>query len=144
MNLFWILAIGLTVLYVIYYTVIIMHDLYSKKGDEQKNESEDIEVPDAENSEQPTVIDEVDDDPIFGESSEGDGITLVDNIYDVEDVVRQEAIRHSAAEECKRLSAELNEIHVTSTGETEKDEFVEMLVKQPAGGRKIFLTRDNV
>ena len=47
MNLFWVLAIGLTVLYVIYYAAIIMQDLYGKKDDEQKTESENIEVPDS-------------------------------------------------------------------------------------------------
>ena len=44
----------------------------------------------------------------------------------------------------KRLSSELNEIKVESTGATEKEEFIDMLVNQPAGGRKIFLTRENI
>lgn len=121
MNLFWVLAIGLTVLYVIYYAAIIMQDLYGKKDDEQKTESENIEVPDSDTAEAPTVINETDDDPLFGDESEsGDGITLVDNIDDVSEVIRQEAMRHSAEEECKRLSSELNEIKVESTGATEK------------------------
>ena len=145
MNLFWVLAIGLTVLYVIYYAAIIMQDLYGKKDDEQKTESENIEVPDSDTAEAPTVINETDDDPLFGDESEsGDGITLVDNIDDVSEVIRQEAMRHSAEEECKRLSSELNEINVESTGATEKEEFIDMLVNQPAGGRKIFLTRENL
>lgn len=145
MNLFWVLAIGLTVLYVIYYAAIIMQDLYGKKDDEQKTESENIEVPDSDTAEAPTVINETDDDPLFGDESEsGDGITLVDNIDDVSEVIRQEAMRHSAEEECKRLSSELNEINVESTGATEKEEFIDMLVNQPAGGRKIFLTRENI
>ena len=145
MNLFWVLAIGLTVLYVIYYAAIIMQDLYGKKDDEQKTESENIEVPESDTAEAPTVINETDDDPLFGDESEsGDGITLVDNIDDVSEVIRQEAMRHSAGEECKRLSSELNEIKVESTGATEKEEFIDMLVNQPAGGRKIFLTRENL
>ena len=145
MNLFWVLAIGLTVLYVIYYAAIIMQDLYGKKDDEQKTESENIEVPDSDTAEAPTVINETDDDPLFGDESEsGDGITLVDNIDDVSEVIRQEAMRHSAEEECKRLSSKLNEIKVESTGATEKEEFIDMLVNQPAGGRKIFLTRENL
>lgn len=145
MNLFWVLAIGLTVLYVIYYAAIIMQDLYGKKDDEQKTESENIEVPDSDTAEAPTVINETDDDPLFGDESEsGDGITLVDNIDDVSEVIRQEAMRHSAEEECKRLISELNEIKVESTGATEKEEFIDMLVNQPAGGRKIFLTRENI
>lgn len=145
MNLFWVLAIGLTVLYVIYYAAIIMQDLYGKKDDEQKTESENIEVPDSDTAEAPTVINETDDDPLFGDESEsGDGITLVDNIDDVSEVIRQEAMRHSAEEECKRLSSELNEIKIESTGATEKEEFIDMLVNQPAGGRKIFLTRENL
>ena len=145
MNLFWVLAIGLTVLYVIYYAAIIMQDLYGKKDDEQKTESENIEVPESDTAEAPTVINETDDDPLFGDESEsGDGITLVDNIDDVSEVIRQEAMRHSAEEECKRISSELNEIKVESTGETEKEEFIDMLVNQPAGGRKIFLTRENL
>ena len=135
MNLFWVLAIGLTVLYVIYYAAIIMQDLYGKKDDEQKTESENIEVPESDTAEA----------PLFGDESEsGDGITLVDNIDDVSEVIRQEAMRHSAEEECKRLSSELNEIKVESTGATEKEEFIDMLVNQPAGGRKIFLTRENL
>lgn len=145
MNLFWVLAIGLTVLYVIYYAAIIMQDLYGKKDDEQKTESENIEVPESDTAEAPTVINETDDDPLFGDESEsGDGITLVDNIDDVSEVIRQEAMRHSAEEECKRLSSELNEIKVESNGATEKEEFIDMLVNQPAGGRKIFLTRENL
>ena len=145
MNLFWVLAIGLTVLYVIYYAAIIMQDLYGKKDDEQKTESENIEVPDSDTAEAPTVINETDDDPLFGDESESsDGITLVDNIDDVSEVIRQEAMRHSAEEECKRLSSELNEIKVESTGAIEKEEFIDMLVNQPAGGRKIFLTRENI
>ena len=145
MNLFWVLAIGLTVLYVIYYAAIIMQDLYGKKDDEQKTESENIEVPESDTAEAPTVINETDDDPLFGDESEsGDGITLVDNIEDVSEVIRQEAMRHSAEEECKRLSSALNEIKVESTGATEKEEFIDMLVNQPAGGRKIFLTRENL
>ena len=145
MNLFWVLAIGLTVLYVIYYAAIIMQDLYGKKDDEQKTESENIEVPDSDTAEAPTVINETDDDPLFGDESEsGDVITLIDNIDDVSEVIRQEAMRHSAEEECKRLSSELNEIKVESTGATEKEEFIDMLVNQPAGGRKIFLTRENL
>lgn len=145
MNLFWVLAIGLTVLYVIYYAAIIMQDLYGKKDDEQKTESENIEVPESDTAEAPTVINETDDDPLFGDESEsGDGITLVDNIDDVSEVIRQEAMRHSAEEECKRLCSELNEIKVESTGATEKEEFIDMLVNQPAGGRKIFLTRENL
>lgn len=145
MNLFWVLAIGLTVLYVIYYAAIIMQDLYGKKDDEQKTESENIEVPESDTAEAPTVINETDDDPLFGDESEsGDGITLVDNIDDVSEVIRQEAMCHSAEEECKRLSSELNEIKVESTGATEKEEFIDMLVNQPAGGRKIFLTRENL
>lgn len=145
MNLFWVLAIGLTVLYVIYYAAIIMQDLYGKKDDEQKTESENIEVPDSDTAEAPTVINETDDDPLFGDESEsGDVITLIDNIDDVSEVIRQEAMRHSAEEECKRLSSELNEIKVESTGATEKEEFIDMLVNQPAGGRKIFLTRENI
>ena len=145
MNLFWVLAIGRTVLYVIYYAAIIMQDLYGKKDDEQKTESENIEVPDSDTAEAPTVINETDDDPLFGDESESsDGITLVDNIDDVSEVIRQEAMRHSAEEECKRLSSELNEIKVESTGATEKEEFIDMLVNQPAGGRKIFLTRENI
>ena len=100
MNLFWVLAIGLTVLYVIYYAAIIMQDLYGKKDDEQKTESENIEVPDSDTAEAPTVINETDDDPLFGDESESsDGITLVDNIDDVSEVIRQEAMRHSAEEE---------------------------------------------
>ena len=145
MNLFWVLAIGPTVRYVIYYAAIIMQDLYGKKDDEQKTESENIEVPESDTAEAPTVINETDDDPLFGDESEsGDGITLVDNIDDVSEVIRQEAMRHSAEEECKRLSSELNEIKVESTGATEKEEFIDMLVNQPAGGRKIFLTRENI
>lgn len=145
MNLFWVLAIGLTVLYVIYYAAIIMQDLYGKKDDEQKTESENIEVPESDTAEAPTVINETDDDPLFGDESEsGDEITLVDNIDDVSEVIRQEAMRHSAEEECKRLSSELNEIKVESTGATEKEEFIDMLLNQPAGGRKIFLTRENL
>ena len=65
MNLFWVLAIGLTVLYVIYYAAIIMQELYGKKDDEQKTESENIEVPDSDTAEAPTVINETDDDPLF-------------------------------------------------------------------------------
>jgi len=145
MNLFWVLAIGLTVLYIIYYAAIIMQDVYGKKDNEQKTESENIEVPESDTSESPTVINETDDDPLFGDESDNDNeITLVENIDDVGEIIRQEALRHSAEDECKRLSSELNEIQVESTGATEKEEFIDMLVNQPAGGRKIFLTRENL
>ena len=43
MSPFFIFAIVLTVAYLIYYTVVILHDLYGKKG-EKKPEAESFEI----------------------------------------------------------------------------------------------------
>lgn len=57
MSPFFIFAIVLTVAYLIYYTVVILHDLYGKKG-EKKPEAETFEIDPSEESEESVVVSE--------------------------------------------------------------------------------------
>ena len=50
----------------------------------------------------------------------------------------------SVEEECQRLQDSMEDVDVDSTGETEADVMVNMLLNQKPGGPKIFYSRDNV
>mgnify|MGYP000018196337 CR=1 FL=1 len=57
MSPFFIFAIVLTVAYLIYYTVVILHDLYGKKG-EKKSEEETFEIDTSEDAEESVEVSE--------------------------------------------------------------------------------------
>ena len=56
----------------------------------------------------------------------------------------QKERRTTVEEECQRLQDSMEPVDVDSTGETEPDVMVNMLLNQKPGGPKIFYSRDNV
>ena len=125
MSAFAIFVLVLTVIYVIYYSAIIMQDLYAKK-DAPKTEEEDFDVSQMQNQEEPISITE-----------DANGFHLNGD-------TTEEQEEPSSEEECQRLQDSMEDVDVDSTGETEADVMVNMLLNQKPGGPKIFYSRDNV
>ncbi len=147
MSAFAIFVLVLTVLYAIYYSVIIMQDLYGKK-DAPKSDEEEIDIGQMQESEEPTSVSEDSNGFRIGnddEQQEQPGITFIDNEEDAERYQEQEENeRRRASEECARLEDALEDIDVDSTGATEADVMIQMLLNQKPGGPKIFQKRENV
>ena len=134
MSAFAIFVLVLTVIYVIYYSAIIMQDLYAKK-DAPKTEEEDFDVSQMQNQEEPISITE--DAP--------SSVTWIENDDDANKYQEKIKKEHtSVEEECQRLQDSMEDVDVDSTGETEADVMVNMLLNQKPGGPKIFYSRDNV
>ena len=149
MSAFAIFVLVLTVIYVIYYSAIIMQDLYAKK-DAPKTEEEDFDVSQMQNQEEPiSITEESNGFHLNGdtteEQEEPSSVTWIEN--DDEANKYQEKIKKehtSVEEECQRLQDSMEDVDVDSTGETEADVMVSMLLNQKPGGPKIFYSRDNV
>jgi hypothetical protein len=150
MSAFAIFVLVLTVIYVIYYSVVIMQDLYAKK-DAPKSEEEDFDVSQMDNPEEPISISEetngfrLNGDSVE-DSEEPSNITFIENDDDAnkyQEKIQKER-RTTVEEECQRLQDSMEPVDVDSTGETEPDVMVNMLLNQKPGGPKIFYSRDNV
>ena len=126
MSAFAIFVLVLTVIYVIYYSAIIMQDLYAKK-DAPKTEEEDFDVSQMQNQEEPSSVTWIEND---------------DDANKYQEKIKKE--HTSVEEECQRLQDSMEDVDVDSTGETETDVMVSMLLNQKPGGPKIFYSRDNV
>ena len=126
MSAFAIFVLVLTVIYVIYYSAIIMQDLYAKK-DVPKTEEEDFDVSQMQNQEEPSSVTWIEND---------------DDANKYQEKIKKE--HTSVEEECQRLQDSMEDVDVDSTGETEADVMVNMLLNQKPGGPKIFYSKDNV
>ena len=149
MSAFAIFVLVLTVIYVIYYSAIIMQDLYAKK-DAPKTEEEDFDVSQMQNQEEPISITEDANGFHFNgdtteEQEEPSSVTWIENDDDANKYQEKIKKEHtSVEEECQRLQDSMEDVDVDSTGETEADVMVNMLLNQKPGGPKIFYSRDNV
>ena len=149
MSAFAIFVLVLTVIYVIYYSAIIMQDLYAKK-DAPKTEEEDFDVSQMQNQEEPISITEDSNgfhlnDDTTEEQEEPSSVTWIENDDDANKYQEKIKKEHtSVEEECQRLQDSMEDVDVDSTGETEADVMVNMLLNQKPGGPKIFYSRDNV
>ena len=150
MSAFAIFALVLTVIYVIYYSVIIMQDMYGKK-DAPKTEEEEFDVSQMDSAEEPISISENNDGLRLGDQSDEDTeeqseITFIENEDDANKY--RERIRNekhtSVDEECTRLQESLESIDIDSTGATEPNVMMNLLLNQKPGGPKIFYKRDNI
>lgn len=143
-----IFVLALTVLYAVYYSVIIMQDLYGKK-DNSKHQAEVFDVPDLMDDEQEAPIsikeEKESEDDAQSEDSKNGNIVMVDENSDMSTILQNEKnARSSAKEDCKNLHDMLHEIEVSSTGGMLADEFVDTLINQKPGSPKIFFTRENI
>ena len=149
MSAFAIFVLVLTVIYVFYYSAIIMQDLYAKK-DAPKTEEEDFDVSQMQNQEEPiSVSEDTNGFHLNGdtneEQEEPSSITWIENDDDANKYQEKIKKEHtSVEEECQRLQDSMEDVDVDSTGETEADVMVKMLLNQKPGGPKIFYSRDNV
>ena len=149
MSAFAIFVLVLTVIYVIYYSAIIMQDLYAKK-DAPKTEEEDFDVSQMQNQEEPISITE--DSNGFHlngdtteEQEEPSSVTWIENDDDANKYQEKIKKEHtSVEEECQRLQDSMEDVDVDSTGETKADVMVNMLLNQKPGGPKIFYSRNNI
>ncbi len=144
MSAFAIFALFLTVLYVIYYSVIIMQDLYGKK-DAPKSTEEEIDVSQMQETEEPmSVTESADGFRLGGEQEEDAGVTFINNEDDAERYQEkvQEERRTSAADFCSQVESALDPVDVDSTGGVEDNLLRGMLIKQKPGGPKIFQIRE--
>ena len=88
MSPFMIFAVVLTFAYIVYFAVTIMRDLYGKKDEGQKHESETIEVAGMTDEESPVSVsedesgfhigDDDDDTPQYTEQVYGDGVRVIE------------------------------------------------------------------
>ena len=149
MSAFAIFVLVLTVIYVIYYSAIIMQDLYAKK-DAPKTEEEDFDVSQMQNQEEPiSITEDANEFHLNGDTSEEQeepsAVTWIENDDDANKYQEKIKKEHtSVEEECQRLQDSMEDVDVDSTGETEADVMVNMLLNQKPGGPKIFYSRDNV
>ena len=149
MSAFAIFVLVLTVIYVIYYSAIIMQDLYTKK-DAPKTEEEDFDVSQMQNQEEPiSITEDANGFHLNGdtteEQEEPSSVTWIENDDDANKYQEKIQKEHtSVEEECQRLQDSMEDVDVDSTGETEADVMVNMLLNQKPGGPKIFYSRENV
>jgi hypothetical protein len=149
MSAFAIFVLVLTVIYVIYYSAIIMQDLYAKK-DAPKTEEEDFDVSQMQNQEEPISITEDangfhHNDDTTEEQEEPSSVTWIENDDDANKYQEKIKKEHtSVEEECQRLQDSMEDVDVDSTGETKADVMVNMLLNQKPGGPKIFYSRNNI
>ncbi len=133
-------AIILTVGYIIYYTVMIMNDLYGKKPEEQ-NHSEEIDVPtttdEAEAEEAPIEVRESDEGFSVGEAEyEANPISDENDIMDeeVETTNSAEEVKTSKAEDiCNKTDPYSEEIQAQFDDEYESPEFQAALLNGGQG-----------
>jgi predicted transcriptional regulator len=79
------------------------------------------------------------------EQEEPSSVTWIENDDDANKYQEKIKKEHtSVEEECQRLQDSMEDVDVDSTGETEADVMVNMLLNQKPGGPKIFYSRDNV
>lgn len=146
MSPFLIFVTVLTIGYVIYYAVIIMQDLYGKKG-ESKEDIEEFEVSTMTGEETPIVVNEDGTNFKVGndEDTESEQRIVVydENSFPLDNDAAPQPI-DTPEEECERYQAAMEDINVESSGETEPDMMIEMLLNQKPGGPKIFCTRHKV
>lgn len=149
MSAFAIFVLVLTVIYVIYYSAIIMQDLYAKK-DAPKTEEEDFDVSQMQNQEEPiSITEDYNGFHLNGdtteEQEESSSVTWIENDDDANKYQEKIKKEHtSVEEECQRLQDSMEDVDVDSTGETEADVMVNMLLNQKPGGPKIFYSRNNI
>ena len=148
MSAFAIFVLVVTVIYAIYYSVIITQDVYGKK-DAPEAKEEEIDISQMKtDAEEPTTVSESEDGFRIGDQQDDDaedsGLTFIDN---EDDAARyQEKVKNemrSAKEVCADIAGILPDVEVDSTGAVEPETLADMLVNQKPGGPKIFLTRTN-
>ena len=146
MSPFLIFVTVLTIGYVIYYAVIIMQDLYGKKG-ETKEDIEEFEVSTMAGEETPIVVNEDGTNFKVGNDEDNESerrIVVYDqNNFPLDNDAAPQPTE-TPEEECERYQAAMEDINVESSGETEPDLMIEMLLNQKPGGPKIFCTRHKV
>ena len=143
---FLIFVTVLTIGYVIYYAVIIMQDLYGKKG-EPKEDIEEFEVSTMAGEESPIVVNEDGTNFKVGNDEDNESeqrIVVYDESNFPLDNDAAPQPTDTPEEECERYQAAMEDINVESSGETEPDLMIEMLLNQKPGGPKIFCTRHKV
>jgi hypothetical protein len=146
MSPFLIFVTVLTIGYVIYYAVIIMQDLYGKKG-ESKEDIEEFEVSTMAGEESPIVVNEDGTNFKVGNDEDTESeqrIVVYDESNFLLDKDAAPQPTETPEEECERYQAAMEDINVESSGETEPDLMIEMLLNQKPGGPKIFCTRHKV
>jgi hypothetical protein len=146
MSPFLIFVTVLTIGYVIYYAVIIMQDLYGKKG-EPKEDIEEFEVSTMAGEESPIVVNEDGTNFKVGNDEDNESeqrIVVYDESNFPLDNDATPQPTETPEEECERYQAAMEDINVESSGETEPDMMIEMLLNQKPGGPKIFCTRHKV
>ena len=146
MSPFLIFVTVLTIGYVIYYAVIIMQDLYGKKG-ESKEDIEEFEVSTMAGEESPIVVNEDGTNFKVGNDEDNESeqrIVVYDESNFTLDNDAAPQPTETPEEECERYQAAMEDINVESSGETEPDMMIEMLLNQKPGGPKIFCTRHKV
>jgi hypothetical protein len=148
MSAFAIFVLVVTVLYVIYYSVIIMKDLYKKDDINPAKDEEDIDVSQMQDTEEPTPVSEdahdLQERELYDASQDEQGdIAFINNEEDAAAYQQkiQKEERPPAAEECARLQESMESVDIDSTGATDPDLMVAMLLNQKPGGPKIFQTR---
>ena len=117
MSAFAIFVLVLTVIYVIYYSAIIMQDLYAKK-DAPKTEEEDFDVSQMQNQEEPISITE--DSNGFHlngdtteEQEEPSSVTWIENDDDANKYQEKIKKEHtSVEEECQRLQDSMEDVDI--------------------------------
>ena len=146
MSPFLIFVTVLTIGYVIYYAVIIMQDLYGKKG-ESKEDIEEFEVSTMAGEESPIVVNEDGTNFKVGNDEDNESeqrIVVYDESNFPLDKDAAPQPTETPEEECERYQAAMEDINVESSGETGPDMMIEMLLNQKPGGPKIFCTRHKV
>ncbi len=134
-------AIILTVGYIIYYTVMIMNDLYGKKPDEQ-HKAEEIDVPsaldgDAITDEAPVTVSESDEGFSVGEEQYEASLTPDEESIEeetVETTESSETASVSKAEDiCNRTEPISEEIQPQFDDEYESEDFKTALINEGQG-----------
>ena len=135
MSPFLIFVTVLTIGYVIYYAVIIMQDLYGKNG-EPKEDIEEFEVSTMAGEETPIVVNEDGTNFKVGNDEDNESerrIVVYDqNNFPLDNDAAPQPTE-TPEEECERYQAAMEDINVESSGETEPDLMIEMLLNQKPG-----------
>ncbi len=123
-----------------------MQDLYGKKG-ETKEDIEEFEVSTMAEEESPIVVNEVGMNFKVGNDEDNESeqriVVYDENNFPLDNDAAPQPTE-TPEEECERYQAAMEDINVESSGETEPDMMIEMLLNQKPGGPKIFCTRQKI
>ncbi len=148
MSAFAIFVLILTVLYIVYYSAMIMQDIYTKKESHQ-TDAEIIDVSQMQEEEPICITEDLNTETIrFGETADANSNNTTESIF--EDKMEGNngnnnvKMGPTAEEECLRLRESIEPIEVASSGGVEPDIMLSLLLNQEPGGPKIFYTRDKI